>query len=168
VDLLYAERAALPEDFGGKIDFVVGWANAGTELHDHVGWIGAEAFSHLRDRVGGDAELGAFASRMHKTDGGCFWIYYVNGATVSHVNSERDAALIGDDTIAAGEFAAHRAAATVIDDCDFISVDLFGSEQRPTPISSRAGNLIGFAKAGCVANFPMCGIEPLQHFGFIV
>ena len=55
-----------------------------------------------------------------------------------------------------GEFAAHRAAATAVDYCNFISVDLFSGEQRP------------IAKAGCVANFLMCGIEPLQHFGLIV
>jgi hypothetical protein len=35
-------------------------------------------------------------------------------------------------------------------------VDLFGGEQRP------------IAKAGCVANFLMGDIEPLQNFGFIV
>jgi hypothetical protein len=35
-------------------------------------------------------------------------------------------------------------------------MDLFGGEQRP------------IVKAGCVADFAMGGIEPLQHFGFIV
>ena len=104
VDVLYTERAALPEDFGGKIDFVVGWANAGTELHDHVCGIGAETFNHLCDRVCDDAKLGAFASGVHKPDGGCFWIYDVNGATVSDVNTKRDPALIGDNAIARREF----------------------------------------------------------------
>ena len=62
VDVLNAERATLPDDFGGEIDFVMGWANAGTELHDHALGIGAEAFNHLSDRVCDDAKLGAFAS----------------------------------------------------------------------------------------------------------
>ena len=101
--MLNAEHATLPDDFGGEIDFVVGWANAGAELHDHVRGIGAEAFNHLSDRVCDDAKLGAFASGMHKANRRRFWIYDVNCATVSDVNAERDAALIGDDAIARGE-----------------------------------------------------------------
>ena len=156
VDLLNAERAALPDDFGAEIDVVMGWANTRAELHDHVRGIGSEAFDHLPDRVWNDAKLGALASGMHKAGRGRFWIYDINCATVCDVNAERDAALIGDNAIARGEFAARRAAATAIDYCDFVSMDLFGGEQRPIP------------KAGCVANFAMCGVEPLQHFGFIV
>src|SRR6476646_10380726 len=150
VDVLNAERPALPDDFGGEIDFVVRRANAGAELHDHVRGIGAEAFNHLSDRVCDDAKLGSFASGMHKANRRRFWIYDVNCAAVSDVNAERDAALIGDDSIARGEFAAWRgrrsAASAVgaerrpylIDNCNFISVDLFGGEQRPTPTSLRA------------------------------
>ena len=108
VDVLNAERATLPDDFGRKIDLVMGWANAGTELHDHVRGIGAEAFNHLSDRVCDDAKLGAFASGMHKANRRRFWIYDVNCATVCDVNAERDAALIGDNAIARGEFAAGR------------------------------------------------------------
>ena len=161
MDVLNAERAALPDDFGGKIDFVMRRANAGTELHDHVRGIGAEAFNHLSDRVCDDAKLGAFASGMHKANRRRFWIYDVNCATVSDVNAERDAALIGDNAIAAGKFATINSAEdsgrySAINNGDFVSVDLFGGEQRPIP------------KAGCVANFAMCGIEPLQDFGFIV
>ena len=156
VDVLNAERATLPDDFRSEIDLVVGWANTGTELNDHIRGIGAEAVNHLPDRVCDDAKLGAFASGMHKASRRCFWIYNVNCATVCDVNAKRDTALIGDNAIAAGEFAAHRAAATTINHGDVVSVDLFGGEQRP------------IAKAGRVANFAMCGVEPLQHFGFIV
>jgi len=168
VDLLNAERAGLPDDFGGEIDFVVRRANAGAELHDHVRGIGAETFNHLPDRVCDDAKLGAFASRMHQANRRRFWIQDVDCAAVGDVNAERDAALIGDNAIARGEFAAHRAAATAVDYCDVVTMDLFGGEQRPTPTSSRARDFIGVAKAGCVANFSMYDIEPLQHFGFIV
>jgi hypothetical protein len=98
---------------------------------------------------------------MDKANRRRFWIHDVNCATVSDVNAERDAALIGDDAIARGEFATINSAEdsgpySAIDNGDFVSVDLFGGEQRPIP------------KAGCVANFAMCGIEPLQHLGFIV
>ena len=106
VDLLNAERTTLPDDFGGEIDFVVRRANAGTELHDHVRGIGAEAINHLSDRVCDDAELGAFAPGMHKADRRRFRIYDVNRATVGDVNAERDTALIRDNAVARGKFAA--------------------------------------------------------------
>jgi hypothetical protein len=98
---------------------------------------------------------------MHKANRRRFWIYDVNRATVSDVNAERDAALIGDDAIARGKFAAINSSEdsgrySTVDNGDFVSVDLFGGEQRP------------IAKAGCVANFAMCGVEPLQDLGFIV
>ena len=104
--MLNAHHATLPDDFGGEIDLVVGWANTGTELHDHVRGIGAEAFNHLSDRVCDDAKLGAFAAGMHKANRRRFWIYNVDRATVCDVNAERDTALIGDNAIARGEFAA--------------------------------------------------------------
>jgi hypothetical protein len=156
VDVLNPERATLPADFGGEIDLVMGSANTRAELHDHVRGIGPEAFNHLSDRVCDDAKLGAFAAGMHKANRRRFWIDDVNCATIGDVNAERDATLIGDNAIARGEFAAHRAAATAVDYTDVVSVDLFCGEQRPIP------------KAGCVANFLMCGVEPLQYFGFIV
>src|SRR5215470_15898980 len=112
MDVLYTERATLADDFGGKIHFVVRRANARAELHDHVCRIGAESFSHLPDRVCDDAKLGAFASGVHKPDGGRLSIYDVNSATVGDVNAKCGAALIGDDSVARGKFAAHRAAAT--------------------------------------------------------
>jgi hypothetical protein len=96
----------LPDDFGGEIDLVMGWANAGTKLDDHLRGIGAEAFNHLSDRVCDDAELGSFAAGMHKANRRRFWIHHVNRATISDINAERDTALIGNDAIARGEFAA--------------------------------------------------------------
>lgn len=156
VDFFNAERATLTDDFGGEIDFVVRRANARTELHDHLHGIGAEAINHLSDRVRDDAELGAFASGMHKADRRRFRIDDVTRATVGDVNAERDAVLIRDNAVARGEFAAHRAAATAIDNGDVVSVDLFCSKERPIADPDR------------VANFTMRGVEPLQHFAFIV
>ena len=83
VDLLNTERATLPDDFRSEIDLVVGWANAGTELHDHICGIGPEAFNHLSDRVCDDAKLGAFAAGMRKANSRRFWIYDVNCATIA-------------------------------------------------------------------------------------
>ena len=154
--LFDTKRAALPDNFNGEVDFVLRRPNAGAELDDHVLGMRAETINHFLDRIRGDAELGAFATGMHKADRRRFWIDDVNRATVCDVNAERDTQLIGDDAVAAGEFAAHRAAATAIDRCYFVSMNLFRSEQRP------------IAHTDCVANFPMGDLEPLQHFGFIV
>ena len=62
MDLFYADGPALADDFGGEIDLVMGWANTRAELHNHVRWIGTEAFNHLSDRVCDDAKLSSFAS----------------------------------------------------------------------------------------------------------
>ena len=110
---------------------------------------GAEAIDHLLDRVGDDAELGAFAAGMDQTDGRRFWIDNVNRAAVGNVNAQHDAALIGNKSVAAGEFTAHRAVAITIDNRNLVSVNLLGGEQRP------------ITHADCVANFAMRGIEPL-------
>jgi hypothetical protein len=156
VNFFYAERAALPDNFRGEIDFVMRRANARAELHDQIRGLGTEAINHCSDRVWDDTELSAFASGMHKSYGRLLWIENVNSTTVSDVNAQRDTGLIGDDAVAARKVAAHGAAATTIDDADFVSVNLFGYEKRPT------------AHADCVANFAMGSIEPLQHFSFIV
>jgi hypothetical protein len=168
VDLPNAERATLPDDFGGKIDFIMRRPNAGAQLDDYVRGIGAEVFNHLSDCVCNNAELSAFPSRMHKANRRRFWIHDVNCATVGDVDPEGDAAPIRDKPIARGEFAARdgrRSAASavgaerrpyLIDYSDVVSVNLFGGEQRP------------IAKAGCLSNFAMRRIESLQHFGFIV
>ena len=93
---------------------------------------------------------------MYQTNSRRFSIDNVNSTTVGHVNAEGDTALIRDYTVAAGEFAAHRAAATAISNGDFISVHLLSREQWPV------------ADANCISNFAMGGIEPFQHFGFVM
>jgi hypothetical protein len=155
VDVLNAWRTTLPDYFGSEIDFVVGWADTRTELHDHVRGIGAEAFNHLSDCTCDNAELGAFAPGMDKANCRRFRIYDVNRATVRDVNAECDAALISNDAIAGWEFAGHRAAATAIDYSDVVTMDLLGGEERP------------IIKASGLANFLMGGIKPLEYLGFL-
>ena len=128
VDFVYTKHTALPDDFGCEIYFVVRRTIARAELHHQVCGTRAETFNHLPDRVRDDAKLGAFASGMHQTDRRRFGVHDVNCATVGDVNAERNTALIGDDGVAAGKFAAHRAAATAIDHGDFVFVNLFGGE----------------------------------------
>jgi hypothetical protein len=103
---------------------------------------------------------------MHKTNRRRFWIYDVNRAAIGDVDAECDAALVSDDAIARGEFAVWERSAAfevraergpyLLDNCNFSTVHLFGREQWPTP------------KAGCVANFAMCGVKTLQHLGFMI
>jgi hypothetical protein len=57
--------------------------------------------------------------------------------------------LIRDNAVARGQFAAHRAAATAIDNGNVVSVDLLSGEQRP------------IADTDYVANFPMGDVESL-------
>ena len=138
----------------------MGWANTGAELHDQLRRIGAEAFNHLSDRVCHDAKLGAFASGVHKANCRCIWIDDVDCATVCDVNAERDTALIGDNAIARGEFAAttplRPRTLQPIDYCDFVTVDLFGGEQRPIP------KPVALRISRCAAS------SRSKHFGFIV
>jgi len=140
-----AERATLPNNFRGEIDFVVRRTNAGTKLHDQVRGIRAEAIDHLRNRVRDDAELGAFAPGMHQTDSRRFGIDNVNRATIGHVNAERDTESIRNDAVATGEFFVtfH----WCIPNRDFVPVNLFGGKQRPIAESSGIANaLMSFVK----------------------
>ena len=128
VEVLNAERAALSDNFCRKTDFVMGRADAGTKLDNHVRGIRSEAINHLPDTIGNHAQLSAFATRMHKTNRRRLWIDNVNCTTVGHVNAQCDAALIRDDAVAAGEFSAPRSAATTVDNRDPVPVNLLGCQ----------------------------------------
>src|SRR5438132_10142246 len=94
---------------------------------------------------------------MDQTDLWRFRINNVNRAAVGDVNAEHDTTLITDDAIAAWKmFVLAAATACKIDNCDFISMNLLGREQRPV------------ADADCIANSAMRRIQPLQHFDFIM
>ncbi len=63
----------------------------------------------MRNCVRDDAELRAFTTGMNETNSRRFCIDNVNRAAVGNVNAEHDTALIGNDSIAGGEFAAPEA-----------------------------------------------------------
>ena len=50
----------LPENFRSEIDFIVGRANARTQLDDEIDGIRAEMLSHFLDRLGNDFKRGSF------------------------------------------------------------------------------------------------------------
>ena len=106
MNFFHAERATLPDDFRGEIDFIMRRTNTRAQLHDHVRGLGAEAIDHLLDRIGDDTKLGAFASGVRKSDSQRFWIDDINCAAVGDVNSQSNTALIRDNAVAAGELAA--------------------------------------------------------------
>jgi hypothetical protein len=141
MDLFDVERAALPDNFNGEIDFVVRRTNAGTQLHDHICGIGTEAISHFQNGVRDDAELGTFASGVHKANRGGFGVDEINCATVGDVNAEGDAPLIRDNAVARGKFEAHKAAAAAIDNGNVVFVDLLSGEQRPIADTDYVANL---------------------------
>jgi len=73
--------------------------------------------------------------------------------------------LVSDDAIVRGEFAVWEGGGPaasaerrpyLIDHFYFISMNLLGGKQWPTP------------KADRVPNFAMCGVKTLQYFGFII
>ena len=84
----------------------------------------------------------------------CFWIDKVDRAAIGNMNTERDLFLIRDDPVATGKFfIAHNG---LIDDRDFISVNLLGREKRP------------FRHSDFATHFAMNSIKALQRFRFIV
>ena len=103
VDLLHTAGSTLPNNLRREIDLVMGRPNAGTELDDEIGRRRTKTLVHEFDRSRSDFELGAFLSRMHESDCRRFWIDDVNRAAVRNVNAEANAALICNDTIAAGK-----------------------------------------------------------------
>ena len=96
MNLANACGAALLDNVGSKINLVMRRANAGAELHNQIGRVRSESFSHLLNRFGNDRQLSALFSRVHQTDGERFRIDNVNRAAIGHVNAERDPTLVGN------------------------------------------------------------------------
>lgn len=91
---------------------------------------------------------------MDETDGGRFRIDNVDGTAIGDVNAERDAALICDESVATGEFLVR--CWRLIDNRDFVAVDLLGGKQRP------------FGQTDLAANFAMRSVETAQDLCLVV
>ena len=96
----HARVTTLPDDLCREIDLIMGRTNAGTELNDEIGRTRTKLRRHRLDRVRHDTQLRAFLSRMNQPDGAPDRIGDVNGATISDVDPETNAALVRDDSIA--------------------------------------------------------------------
>ena len=97
---------------------------------------------------------------MNEPNRGRLWIDNVDSAAVGDINAERDPALICNKPVATGEFLVRRDAALwhpvgaarrpyLIDNCNLVSVNLLGGEQRP------------IAHADCATNFTMSRLKSL-------
>ena len=91
---------------------------------------------------------------MNEPDRGRLWIDNVNRAAVGDMNSECDPGLSCNETIAPREMFVRLD--RCIDNFNLVSVNLFGSEQRPTIHPDGA------------ANFAMNCVQSPQRFGFVV
>ena len=111
-------------------------------------------FPHLLNRFRNNPRLGPFLAGMNKANRRCFWIDNVNRTAIGNVNTKCDLFLIRDDPIATGKF--FIACGGLIDDCDFVAVNLLCGEQRP------------IADSNLAADLTMNSIEALQCLRFIV
>src|ERR1700741_5343200 len=93
---------------------------------------------------------------MNQTDSRCFWIDQVNRAAVGDINAQHHPTLIGNKSVAGGEFTGSRAMTTAIDNCDLVPMNLLGRKYGPID------------DAYSIPNFPVRCIKPLQHFDFIM
>ena len=127
VNLFHSAVLALPNNFSGKIDFVVRRANAWTDLHDQVSRRRTKACVHLFDRSGDNTKSGPLFSRMNQAKTRFYWIDDINGGAIRYVNAEANFALVGKESVRAVE-------ATIlgkrkVDNRELIAVDLFSGSK---------------------------------------
>jgi hypothetical protein len=154
VDRAHAEIPALPDDVGGKIDFVMRWSNTRTQLDNQVGWTRPELISHRLNRVRDHAEFGAFLAGMDESDRATNGIDEINRTAIGNVYAETDPMLISDDPIAIGETFVRRD--RHVHNGNLFPMDLLRGDER-----SRAQLMFG-------ANFSMNTVESCERFGLVV
>src|SRR5260370_41585524 len=154
MNFLHASCVTLLDNFCGEIDFVMRRPNAWAELHNQLGRVRTETFSHLLDRFRNNRRLSPFFPGMDETDHRCFWIDNVNGTAIGHMNTKGNPFLVLDDSIAIREFSVP--AYRLIDNRDFVSMNLLCGQKRP------------FCHSNFSTHLAMNSIESFQCFGFVV
>ena len=144
----------MPHNLAGEIRFVVGRANARAELHNEVRRARTKMFAHRLDGVRDDPELSASFPGMHQSNRIAYGIDDENGAAISNVNAETNAALICDQAIRTVETFVR--CGRLIDNTDAPAVHLLGGNER------RA------AESMSLSGFAMNGVQPSERFHFIV
>lgn len=149
-----AEVTALPHNLAGEIRFIMRRTNAWTELHNDIRGARTKMFRHRADGVGDDTKLRPFFSGMHQTNRIAYGIDDENGATISNINAEANAALICDQPIKTVE--TFVPCGRRMDNTDALSVHLLrGNERRA-------------AKSMFLSDFPMNAVQPSERFHFIM
>lgn len=110
-------------------------------------------FRHRLDGVGDDTKLRPFFPGMHQPDRMMCGIGDKDGAAVSYVNAEANAALPRNETVVAVETIAFR---RVLDNSNACSVYLLRGNER------HAGQSI------FLPNFPVNGIQPGERFHLVL
>ena len=127
VNLFHPAVLALPNDFSGKIDFIMRRSNAWTDLHDQVRRRRTEAYVHLFDRSGDNTKSGPLLSRVNQAETTLQWIDDVNGGAIRYVNAEANFALVGKESVRAAEAAI--LGKRKVDDRELVAVHLLSSSK---------------------------------------
>jgi hypothetical protein len=128
VNLAHTGVATLLNNLRGKIDFVMRWTNARTQLRNKVGRVHTEFVMQERNRISNNSQLAPLLAGMNETDGTPFPIDQIDRTTISYVDAKADVGLIGDQTIAAFKTAIVRERR--INDRNFFSVNLSSRGKR--------------------------------------
>src|ERR1041385_2615783 len=108
---------------------------------------------HLFNGSPGNPKLSAFLSRMHEANRGRLGIDHVNGTTICHMDSEKNAGLIRDQAV--GPLKLFFRIWRNIDKCNLITMDLLDCHTWPITQTQLA------------ADFPMRGLQSSQGLGLI-
>ena len=127
VNLFHPAVLALPNDFSGKIDFVMRRSDAWTDLHDQVRRRRTKACVHLFDRSGDNTKSGPLLARMNQAETTLQWIDDVNGGAIRYVNAEANFALVGKESVRTAETAI--LGKRKVDDRELVAVDLFSGSK---------------------------------------
>ncbi len=153
-DRIDPQIAALPNDVGCEIDFIVRWPNTRAELNNEIGWTRTELSRHRFDCVWDDAEFRSFLAGMDETDRATNRIDEINRAAIGDVNAQTKSRLVRNDSVAICETFVRRE--RDIHDGNLFPVDLLcGNERRR-------------AKFFFSANLSVNRVEPGQSLGFVV
>lgn len=149
-----AGGVTLANNLRGKVDLVMRWPDAGTELEDEIVRLHPEPLLHHFDRRGDDSEFRPFLSRVNEANCSLFLVRQVNRTAIGYVNAKASVRLIRHQPVAAGKTKIARRRG--IDHGDLVAVDLLRGEKRP-----------GLQAHRC-AGIGMGRIEQAESFRFVV
>lgn len=124
--MAHPSRAALVDDLGGKIHFVVRRADAWAELNDEIFRTALEFPLHRGDRMSDDPKLRALSSGVNEAEGPAHRVDKVHSTAIGHIDREAKSGAIRDQTVRAGRHRVIDAA----DNGDFRTMDLLRASER--------------------------------------